>query len=164
MKRKDAHDTTEGRKKQRMHLKEVEFVYDQAEQYPLVTARFPIDALTPKWTFGTNRSINETHKRRLCQIFKYVGVLRRDASHRLQVACTKAQVQQMLNHIKQEGNQAQCVVGASEIAQETDLELPSFEDWSSVIGEEAELMAGNHRVEALKEYLRCSQSSQAERW
>jgi hypothetical protein len=163
MKRKDAYKSTEERKKQRTHLKEVESIYSHAEQYRLATVKSPIDALTPEWSIGTNRSINEAHKRRLCQIFKDVGVLRRDTSRRLQVACTKAQVQKMLDYLKEEGRQAQRHV-ASEPAQEADLGLPSFENWSNVIGKKAELMAGNHRVKALEECLQCSQSSQAERW
>ena len=164
MKRKDGDNSPEARKKQRTRLKEVDSAYVQAKQYRLVTAKFPIDALTPEWSIGVNRSINEAHKHRLCQIFEEVGVLRRDVAHRLQVACTKAQVQQMLNYLKQEECEVQTVVGASVVAQEAGFEWPSFEDWSTVVGEKAELMAGHHRVEALKEYLQCSRSSQAERW
>jgi hypothetical protein len=164
MKRKHTNDPAEGKKKQRASLKEVKSVYDQSEPYRLVTVKFPIDALTPEWGIGTNRPINEAHKRRLCQIFKEAGILRRDASHRLQVACTKAQVQQMLEHLKHKESPADGAVGASEGAPAADVGLPSFEDWDSVVGEKAELIAGNHRVEALKEYLRCFESSQAERW
>jgi hypothetical protein len=43
-------------------------------------------------------------------------------------------------------------------------EYLSFKGWNIIIGEKAELMAGNHRVEALKEYLRRSKSSENERW
>ena len=41
---------------------------------------------------------------------------------------------------------------------------PSFKSWDIIIGEKAELIAGNYRVEALKEYLRRSKSSENERW
>ena len=34
------------------------------------------------------------------------------------------------------------------------LEYLLFKDWDIIIGEKAELIAGNYRVEALKEYLR----------
>jgi hypothetical protein len=164
MKRKDTIDPVKGRKKQRTAPKDIESVYDESEPYKLATVKFPIDALTAEWRIGTNRPINEAHKRRLCQIFKETGVLRRDENHRLQVACTKAQVQQMLDHLNQKGSLADDAVGASKDAPGADVELPSFEDWDSVVGEKAELMAGNHRVEALKEYLQCLESSQAERW
>ena len=41
---------------------------------------------------------------------------------------------------------------------------PSFKDWDMIIGEKIELIAGNYRVEALKEYLHCSKSLENERW
>ena len=43
-------------------------------------------------------------------------------------------------------------------------EYPSFKGWDIIIGEKAEFIAGNYRVEALKEYLRCSKSLENERW
>lgn len=92
MKRKQANMPTIAKKKQRTHLKGVDPVYDQAEPYRLVTAQFPIDALTPEWSIGTNRLVNQAHKQRLLKIFKEVGILRRDVSHRLQVVCPKARV------------------------------------------------------------------------
>jgi hypothetical protein len=164
MKRKDTKSPTERRKKQRTSGNDVESIYDQSKPYLLATAKFPIDALTPEWRFGTNRPINEAHKRRLCEIFNEAGVDRRDRNHRLKVACTKAQVQQMLNHLKEIRSQADGAAGARAEAPAADVELLSFEDWSSVVGEKAELLAGNHRVEAFKEYLRSLGSSQAERW
>jgi hypothetical protein len=164
MKRKHAGDSTVGSKKQHLPLKEVESLHDQTEPYRLATVKFPIDALSPDWSIGTNRPIDECHKRRLFQIFKEIGVLRQDARHRLQVACTKAQVQRMLDHLRQGGSEAGGTHGANEDAHPADAEVPSFEEWESVVGEKAELMAGNHRIEAFKEYLRYTKSSQAERW
>lgn len=41
---------------------------------------------------------------------------------------------------------------------------PSFMDWEEVIGSKAELLAGNHRVEALKDLLAKSQSGKEYRW
>ena len=91
MKGTDASTPTGARKKARPHLKEMDSAHDQAEPYRLMTAKFPIDELTPEWSMGANRSVDEAHKRRLCQIFRDSGVLRRDASHRLRVLCTKIQ-------------------------------------------------------------------------
>ena len=142
-------------KKQRIQrpiVRETETVYDQAESYLLTTVKFPIDALTAEWDIGVNRPINEAHKRRLCEIFRSIGVLRKDPNHRLQIVCTKAQVQKMLAHI----DRVQAKVEKDE--------WPSFEDWGHVIGEPAELMAGNHRVEALKENLRRAGAGEKERW
>lgn len=144
-------------------IREADSVYDQAAPYLLVTARFPIDALTSEWSIGVNRPIDPTHKRRLRQIFDEVGVLRRDRSHRLQVACSKAQVQQMLGHLEEEG-QGQTTATAAKGAEKGDAKWPSFEGWVSVIGAKAELIAGHHRVEAFKEYLQLRQLSEEERW
>ncbi|PVH90418.1 hypothetical protein DM02DRAFT_547825, partial [Periconia macrospinosa] len=110
--------------------------------YLLVTARFPIDALSAEWSIGVNRPIDQAHKRRLHQIFDETGILQRDTSHRLQVAYSKAQVQQMLNHLKE----------------------PSFKGWVSVVREKAELIAGHHRVEAFKKYLQLRRLPEEERW
>jgi hypothetical protein len=176
MKRKGVNVSTEIGKRQRTtvkELREADSIYDQAAPYLLVTARFPIDALTPEWSIGLNRPIDETHKRRLRQIFDEAGVLRRGTSHRLQVACSKAQVQQMLDHLKEEG-QAETTVATGESVkassegwgsvEEGDSKWPLFEGWESVIGEKAELIAGHHRVEAFKEYLELRRSPKEERW
>jgi len=165
MKRKGVNVSTKAGKRQRTTVKEMreaDCVYDRAAPYLLVTARFPIDALTSEWSIGVNRPIDEAHKRRLRQIFDEAGVLRRDASHRLQVACSKAQVQQMLDHLEEEGL-AQTTATAAESA-EGDSKWPSFEGWESIIGEKAELIAGHHRVEAFKEYLRFRELLEEERW
>ena len=165
MKRKGENVCTTTEKRQRTAVKEIreaDCVYDRAAPYLLVTARFPIDALTSEWSIGFNRPIDQAHKRRLRQIFDEAGVLRRDTSHRLQVACSKAQVQQMLDYLKEEG-QAQTTTTATESA-EGDSKWPSFEGWGSIIGERAELIAGHHRVEAFKEYLRLRELPDEEQW
>ena len=166
MKRKSADISTETGKRQRTAVKEIkeaDSIYDQAAPYLLATARFPIDALTSEWTIGVNRPIDQAHKRRLRQIFDEVGVLRRDESHRLQVACSKAQVQQMLAHLSKEG-QAQTTAAAAEGAEDGDSKWPSFEGWTSVVGADAELIAGHHRIEAFKEYLRLRGLPKEEQW
>jgi hypothetical protein len=60
-------------------------------------------------------------------------------------------VQQMLDHLKEEGL-AQTTATAAKSAEE-DSKWPLFEAWGSLIGEKAELIAGYYRVEAFKEYL-----------
>lgn len=162
MKRKGANVSTQIRKKQRTTLTEIrdaDSIHDQVAPYLLVTAKFPIDALSAEWSTGVNRPIDQAHKRRLCQIFDETGVLRRDTGYRLQVACSKAHIQQMLNHLKEVGQ-----VTTDESAAEGDWKWPSFEGWVSVIGEKAELIAGHHRVEAFKEYLQLRQLAEEERW
>ncbi|KAF2462508.1 uncharacterized protein BDR25DRAFT_320678, partial [Lindgomyces ingoldianus] len=56
------------------------------------------------------------------------------------------------------------VAAAREDMRGEEFEWPSFEDWDMVVGEKAELMAGNHRVEALKKRLRLLGCGKEERW
>jgi len=142
---------------------EAQSAFEEAEPYRLATARFPIDALTPEWTVGENRKINESHKRRLCQNFIDQGVLRQELGNRLRVACTKDEVKKMLDHIQSQSNHradGDRDRGAAKHRQE----WPSFDDWIMINGKKAELMAGHHRVEALKEYLRRTKTQGDERW
>ena len=166
MKRKGAEVLTKLGKRQRVAAKgirEADSIYDQAAPYLLATAKFPIDALTSEWNLGANRPIDPAHKRRLRQIFDEAGVLRRDRSHRLQVACSKAQVQQMLDYLSEDG-QAQAAATAAESAEEGDSKWPSFAGWVSVVGAKVELIAGHHRIEAFKEYLQRRGLPEEERW
>lgn len=142
-------------------VKEARSTQDEAKPYYLTTVRFPIDALTADWSVGVNREINNAHKRRLYEIFNEVGVLRQDASHQLLLACSKAHVEQMLAHLTRTG---EVEAAGGEGAEEAKAAWPSFNDWSSVVGEKAELIAGHHRVEAFKEYLQSRQLPEEERW
>lgn len=163
MKRKHTDDSAGKKKVKQVIIKDVCSVDEQSQPYLLATVQFPIDQLTPDWRLGSNRPINEAHKRQLLQVFKDSGILRRDISHRLYISCSKAHVEQMLAHLKQKESVAGDAVEGEE-KDNGDKEWPSFEEWGDVIGERAELLAGNHRVEALKEYLRQSESPKAESW
>src|ERR1700755_1873600 len=109
---------------------------DQAERYRLITAKFPIDALTPVWKTGVNRQVKEGHVQKLCQRFKDIGIFREDPIHRLLVLCTKSEVDQMKAHlsytagtITSSGNED--AVGSGE-AQARESCLPSFQDWEKI--------------------------------
>jgi hypothetical protein len=69
----------------------------------------------------------------------------------------------MLDHLSRgqtQGGRAADARGGD--AQEKESKWPSFEEWNTIIGERAELMAGNYRVEAFKEHLRCLKSAKEE--
>lgn len=67
----------------------------------------------------------------------------------------------MLDHIQRGWEHS--TSGESVNAQTNEPERPSFDDQVKVNGAKAELMAGNHRVEALKDLLRRSKSEGDER-
>lgn len=134
-------------------------VREQAEPYRLVTAKFPIDALTAEWKDGTNRPINPAHQRRLYQAFQTQGLHRTDVSHRLRLACTKVEVEAMMNLLWRRKQ-----VDQPWLKKDSEGSWPSFMDWKSVNAGDVELMAGNHRVQALKEYLKPVEKQELGRW
>lgn len=122
-----------------LDLMDTKSVREQAEPYRLVTAKFPIEALTPVWKVGSNRQIDTKHVESLCRIFKEQRLQREPEENHLRIACSQAEVQRMVDHVNPTGTlQLAC--------------LP-FDDWMVVNGTKAELMAGQHRVEALRLYL-----------
>lgn len=144
-----------------LNVKESKSAREQAEAYRLATVRFPIDALSPIWSVGSNRPIDEGHKRRLVEVFKEHGLRRSDVSSRLLVACGRDDVEKMKEAM---GLANDISVLVEEAGKESI--WPYFKDWMQVVGKRAELMAGNHRVEALKEILSRSEDGAGndERW
>ena len=132
----------------------------QAEPHLLATVKFPIDCVTAQWKDGSNRPINQTHKRRLCRAFQTPpGLLRTDPQHRLRLACRKSEVRKMMDALEREGFRR-----ASQLALDPSNEYPSFMNWAEVVGTQVEMMAGHHRVAALKDYLEAKKAGPAERW
>lgn len=130
---------------------------EQAETYRLVTAIFPIHVLTPVWKQGTNRSLNIPHRRRLCQAFRQ-ELHRTDPHNALRLVCTRSEVDRMISELKDQGE------SRTDWRQRTPDAWPSFLDWQRVNPEPVELMAGHHRVEALKEYLKDQKDATGEGW
>ncbi|OBT95119.1 hypothetical protein VE01_07344 [Pseudogymnoascus verrucosus] len=118
-------------------------VRQQAEPYRIITAKFPIAALTASWSVGSNRPINSQHVHRLCQIFMEQGLQREAEENRLLIACSRDEVQRMIDHLGEGGDR----MG-------TPPPWPFFKDWEAVNGRGAEIMVGQHRVEAVKAFLR----------
>jgi len=120
---------------------------EQAEPYRLGTAKFSIEALTSIWSLGSNRQIHENHIQSLCRIFEEQGLQREAAENHLLITCTQAEVQRMISRLDRiQQNTHGCERNPSS--------WPSFDDWMSVNGSKAEILAGQHRIEALKLYLR----------
>jgi hypothetical protein len=125
-------------------LTDTKSILDQAEPYRLATAKLPLNALTPVWTIGSNRSVDFKHAQSLCRIFKEQNLQRELKENRLRIACSKAAMQRMLDHLAQ--TEVPTFTSPSDY-------LP-FDDWMIVNQAPAEIMAGQHRVEALKLFLR----------
>lgn len=117
-----------------------------AEPYHLLSARLPISALSTTWSSGTNRPVDFKHVQDLCRIFKEQGLHREATGNHLRVACTQSEVQTMLAHLESTGPIAHSPKASSQYLR--------FDEWIQVNRKPLELMAGQHRVEALKIFLR----------
>jgi hypothetical protein len=124
-----------------MDLTDTKSILDQAEPYRLATARLPLDALTPVWTVGSNRPVNVKHAQSLCRIFKEQHLQREPRENHMRIACSQTAVRRMIDHL-----------ALPESSTLSSTCLP-FDDWMAVNGTKAEIMAGQHRVEALKLFL-----------
>lgn len=130
----------------------------QVERYRLVRAKFPIDCVTAAWSKGSNRSISEAHCDQLRKAFES-GLYREDPQHCLRLACSKDEVDRVLAHLQAQG-------------QPTNFDdhlrpWVDFMDWAKVNDRPAELMAGAHRVKALKTFLKkhgYDEGDQSQRW
>jgi hypothetical protein len=144
MKRKGSPNTKPSAKRPRqaqptIDLTDTKSVREQAEPYRLATAKFPIEALTSVWKVGSNRQIDTKHIESLCRIFKEQRLQREPEENHLRIACSQVEVQRMIDHLNPTGTLLPAY-------------LP-FDDWMVVNKTKAELMAGQHRVEALRLYL-----------
>ena len=136
-------------------------VREQAEPYRLITAIFPIDVLTPVWRHGTNRPIHNSHKRHLCQAFRE-GLYRIDAKNALRLVCTQDEVARMMTELERQGGGHRA---REDWKYRRSDSWPSFLDWARVNDQPIELLAGHHRVEALKTYLKEERlNAPEERW
>lgn len=144
-------------------FRDVESARAQAEPYRIATAKFPVNALTPTWSIGKNRPIDHKQVQTLCRIFmQNGGVERKSWDRRLLILCTHQEVEKMISHLRANGSDSNGLdpVGVGSAPSE----WPSFNGWIAVNGEKAELMAGQHRAEALREYVRRTGSGDDELW
>src|SRR6185437_9907432 len=145
--------------KRNYQFTDVDSVRRQAQPYLLATAKFPIDALTYTWSIGSNRRVDRSHVKFLCGMFMRNRLERRAEENRLLVLCTQEEVDRIKNHCSK-GELREADNGGSD----SPSKWPIFTDWLSVNGQKAELMAGQHRVEALKEYVELTRSRRDELW
>lgn len=137
-------------------FQEADSVRQQAQPYRLVTARLPIAALTQTWSIGKNRRVDRQHARNLCSVFMQGGLQRRAEENHLLVLCSASEVARMMDHLGSQGRQS-----SGPVTGEPDL----FADWLMVNqGKKVELMAGQHRVEALREYVKQMGCGEEELW
>jgi hypothetical protein len=135
-------------------LSESTTIEKRAEPFRLMTVKFPIDDVTPQWSMGSNRDVDAKHVRQLCQIFDEHGLQRQDRTHRVRLLCEAKDVKAICDHL-----------GIDVTPNDHSTDPPFFEGWSAFTSSPAELLAGNHRIHALKEFLKQRKiTDKNERW
>ncbi|KAG6056375.1 hypothetical protein E4U32_005761 [Claviceps aff. humidiphila group G2b] len=120
----------------------------------IVKARMPTKLLTSTWSLGSNRPLNRRHVQKLKKAFVELGGPKRDLEeHHLKVLCTGAEVERMMKEL-----------GLQDGAKEAE-DMPDFTTWPEVNGREPlELLAGQHRIRALEEWVKDAKLSEEELW
>lgn len=135
---------------------EVDSLRKQAEPYRLAVAELPIHLLDSSWSRGNNRPLDRNHIAHLCRSFQNGGLARRAEEHYIQVSCSAAAVQRMMDAIPDADQNT---------AQDRRQHVLSFRNWADFNGDERpELMAGQHRIEALKDYVKQTDSDVSDLW
>ncbi|KAL6355264.1 hypothetical protein LRP88_10850 [Fusarium phalaenopsidis] len=135
---------------------EVDSLRKQAEPYRLAVAELPIHLLHSAWSRGNNRPLDRNHVAHLCRSFQNGGLARRAEQHYVQVSCSAAAVQKMIDAIPDADQST---------AQDRRQHVLSFKNWADFNGDEKpELMAGQHRIEALKDYVKQTDSDSSDLW
>lgn len=141
----------------RIGFQDGQSIQQQAERYKLATAKMPLDALSCKWQRGKNRGLQAQQVSRLCEDFRVLGLAREAEENYILVQCSAAAVERMLNKTTTRD-------GGSRELGDGDTIL-SFEDWAEVNGgEKVEVMAGQHRIEALRKYVQRTASGTEQLW
>lgn len=121
-------------------------VRQQAEAYELARVKLPLDAMTCQWEDGMNRAFVASHAAWLCSIFESTAVEREAEENYLLVQCSTHGVQRMLSILSNDEK--------SRLATDKKT-VVSFLQWLLVNpGISVEVLAGQHRIAALKEYAR----------
>lgn len=135
---------------------EVDSLRKQAEPYRLAVAELPIHLLDFSWSRGSNRPLDRNHVAHLCRSFQNGGLARRAEQHYIQVSCSAAAVQKMIINALPDTDQSHI--------QDRRQHVLSFRNWADFIDERPELMAGQHRIEALKDYVKQTHSDSSDLW
>ena len=122
-------------------------VRERARPYLLAVAKMHLDVLDTKWSIGKNRGIDEGHVHALKETFNKGGLERHAEEHRIILLCDPKEVRRMKESLT-DGEKGEL----------------SFLRWSTVNGSVVEVMAGQHRIHALRDFVRETNAPREELW
>ncbi|KAM0541484.1 hypothetical protein ACHAPJ_013219 [Fusarium lateritium] len=132
---------------------EVDSLREQASPYCLAIAELPIELLDYSWSRGNNRPLDRNHVANICRSFQQGGLARGSEEHYIQVSCSAAAIEKMTRAIPE-----------TDSGNPSKNHVRSFRHWADVNDERPELMAGQHRIEALRDYVKQTHSAPCELW
>ena len=127
-------------------------VRELAKPFLLATAKVPLNAFSLHWSLGNNRSVNRKQVLKLREIFSGQSLDREYDDHHIRGLCSREEVERILEHLQRVGNSGESYA------------WHSFLNWMAVNETQIELIAGQHRVQALREHVLCSNLSQDQLW
>lgn len=126
-------------------FREGESVKERARPFLLAVAEMPVDVLDTTWSVGQNRPIEQDHVHELKEMFKKGGLERRAPENRITALCSADEVRHMRAAVN--GRREEC-----------------FLDWAAVNEGTVEVMAGQHRIKALRDYIGETGTPPTELW
>ncbi|KAF5483067.1 hypothetical protein CGCS363_v015037 [Colletotrichum siamense] len=129
---------------------------ERARPYLLAVAKMPIAVLDTTWSVGRNRSINTAHVQELLHMFRSSRLERRAPEKRIIVLCSADEVsrmQQAFGNVEEDEQDEDMKEEEDDDEGDTYPKM-SFLRWAEVNGGKAEVMAGQHRIQALREYIK----------
>ncbi|KAL0929278.1 uncharacterized protein CTRU02_215819 [Colletotrichum truncatum] len=163
-------------------FRESESVREQARPYLLAVGRLHIDVLETTWSIGRNRRLEPGHVRELKEAFMKGGLERGAPENRIFVLCTAEEVYRIRrsrdneddnddnddnnnngNDSNKESNNDNHHNNANRSREHGGDEDP-FLRWAAVNKTKVEVMAGQHRLRALQEYIKATGAPESDNW
>ncbi|KDN72005.1 hypothetical protein CSUB01_12141 [Colletotrichum sublineola] len=138
-------------------FREGKSVRERARPYLLAVGKMHVDVLETTWSIGRNRRVEPAHVRELREAFTKGGLERSAPENRIAVLCSVEDVRRIRQSTEQGGD------GDADDDEEEDGEA-AFLRWASVNDTKAEVMAGQHRLCALREYVTATGALESDAW
>ncbi|GJC90065.1 hypothetical protein ColLi_12903 [Colletotrichum liriopes] len=164
MKRKrNGEDSTEACRSPRRRVKEEPFqesksVRERARPYLLAVGKMHVDVLETMWSVGRNRRVEPAHVQELKDAFMKGGLERSAPENRIAVLCSAEEVRRIRQNMGQGGD------GDGDGDDDPSDGEASFLHWAGVNNSKAEVMAGQHRLCALREYVKATGALESDAW
>lgn len=146
-------------------FRESESVRERAKPYLLAVAKLHSDVLETTWSRGRNRRVEPAHVRQLKETFMRGGLERSAPENRIFVLCGAKEVRRILRAEEDEpGGAGEDPADGESNRSDENRDEGSFLNWSAINKTKVEVMAGQHRLHALREYIEATGAPESDSW